>query len=62
MLYKIVTGALSLAFASSQSTSFEDGSLTVDPDIGESLACHLFTEDFTLFELSGIDSTYRDPL
>ena len=62
MLYKLFAGTLSLAFASAQSTSFEDGSLTIDPTVGESLACHLFTDDFTLFELSGIDTTYRDPL
>ena len=57
MLTKIIAGAFSLTCASAQSSSINaDGSLTVDSTVGAGLACHLFTDDFTLFELEDIDN------
>ena len=53
MLSKLTAGALSLSVASAinQTTLNEDG-IALDTDVGASLACHLFSDDFTLFEIN----------
>ena len=57
MFTKLIAGAFSLTCGYAQSSSINaDGSLTVDSTVGAGLACHLFTDDFTLFELEDIDN------
>ena len=42
-------------FASSFVQSIDD--IGIDTETGKDLACHLFSDDFTLFELTSIDKT-----
>ena len=56
MFRKFVAASSSLACAFALSVSNDDGELTISPETGAQLACHLFTDDFTLFDLQGIDS------
>ena len=52
MLSKLVNGALSLTVASAiNQTTIGDDGLVLDAEVGAKLACHLFSDDFTLFEI-----------